>query len=174
MRIHNYQLTVSNNKNTITKNTITGLFLFTGTIMLLSCSAGCLLASDNYTSLIKLFSNILNMNSKTSFFTVWSKIKVSLLVDFEKKQKKKKKTLRLQGDVHQQEEFRANKSVMVSSFDVTPNQKKILVDAKDQEKQHQKGVSRKHLFWTKEGRNLIPDWQGSAMFIIYLELIGQV
>ena len=52
--------------------------------------------------------------------------------------------------------------------------KKILVDAKDQEKQHQKGVSRKHLFRTKEGRNLIPDWQGSAMFIIYLELIGQV
>ena len=47
-------------------------------------------------------------------------------MDFEKKQKKKKKTLRLQGDVHQQEEFRANKSVMVSSFDVMPNQKEDL------------------------------------------------
>ena len=61
-----------------------------------------------------------------------------MLLKFEKKkQKTKKKTLSLQGVVHQQEEIRASKSVMVTSYDVILNQKK------DQENQYQKELSRK-------------------------------
>ena len=61
-----------------------------------------------------------------------------MLLKFEKKnQTTKKKTLSLQGVVHQQEEIRTSKSVMVTSYDVILNQKK------DQENQYQKELSRK-------------------------------
>ena len=58
----------------------------TGTIMFLSCSPGHLLDSDSYTPPSSVFLNIAFESSfwtsKTSLCTRWSKIDVSLLVEF--------------------------------------------------------------------------------------------